>query len=518
MLRRLLVVGLAWAFFCAPAARARRNGRDLLLPLVRRRRRRDGAWQHWNQNGHRPPSDLYSRFYPGARPVLEQRPGGRRAADDADRVGGRRRGRRLVVGPRLRRGRAAAARRRGGAAPRARRRASTSSRTPDRSPASVALDLGYLASLRRAGRLRLPPARLRRRGLGGGARRRCPRRCGSSPARRRSASPLPAASTASTPTTSSRTPAAKFARLCAQAHAMHLACAPSVGPGYDGQPGRRAAASAGRARTGPTYDLLWTAALAAHPDVVVDHELQRVGRGHADRARPGPARLRRLRRRLGPRGRRRAETAYLARTTYWTARFHGAPVGATVDLSGMATRAVPAPLAQLPNALTLARLALIPVFVVLMVKAGDAHSWPAGIVFGDRRRDRPDRRLPRAALARRVAVREDRRPARRPADDRRRRHPPRRLRPAAVGRARRDRRARPAAPRRLARARAARHRPRRERARQGRDLAPLRRRSASASSRTTTRAGRSGSSGSASAPPSSLRCSTCATRWKALQR
>ena len=48
----------------------------------------------------------------------------------------------------------------------------------------------------------------------------------------------------------------------------------------------------------------------------------------------------------------------------------------------MATPAVPAPLAQLPNALTLARLVLIPVFVVLMVEAGDAHSWPAGILFG----------------------------------------------------------------------------------------------------------------------------------------
>jgi CDP-diacylglycerol--glycerol-3-phosphate 3-phosphatidyltransferase len=48
----------------------------------------------------------------------------------------------------------------------------------------------------------------------------------------------------------------------------------------------------------------------------------------------------------------------------------------------MATRAVPAPLAQLPNALTLGRLAAIPVFVALMVKAGDAHSWPAGILFG----------------------------------------------------------------------------------------------------------------------------------------
>src|SRR5437868_9777355 len=48
----------------------------------------------------------------------------------------------------------------------------------------------------------------------------------------------------------------------------------------------------------------------------------------------------------------------------------------------MATRAIPAPLAQLPNALTVGRLALIPVFVVLMVHAGDTHSWPAGILFG----------------------------------------------------------------------------------------------------------------------------------------
>src|SRR5207302_10330460 len=48
----------------------------------------------------------------------------------------------------------------------------------------------------------------------------------------------------------------------------------------------------------------------------------------------------------------------------------------------MATRAVPAPLAQLPNALTVGRLLLIPVFVALMVKAGDSLSWPAGILFG----------------------------------------------------------------------------------------------------------------------------------------
>ena len=46
----------------------------------------------------------------------------------------------------------------------------------------------------------------------------------------------------------------------------------------------------------------------------------------------------------------------------------------------MATRAVPAPLAQIPNALTILRLALIPVFVVLML-GDDPANWPAGIVF-----------------------------------------------------------------------------------------------------------------------------------------
>jgi CDP-diacylglycerol--glycerol-3-phosphate 3-phosphatidyltransferase len=48
----------------------------------------------------------------------------------------------------------------------------------------------------------------------------------------------------------------------------------------------------------------------------------------------------------------------------------------------MATRAVSVPLQQLPNALTVARLCLIPVFVALMLTAEGGHSWPAGIVFG----------------------------------------------------------------------------------------------------------------------------------------
>ena len=47
----------------------------------------------------------------------------------------------------------------------------------------------------------------------------------------------------------------------------------------------------------------------------------------------------------------------------------------------MAARAVPASLQQLPNALTLLRLALIPVFVALVLGADEGYSWPAAIVF-----------------------------------------------------------------------------------------------------------------------------------------
>jgi CDP-diacylglycerol--glycerol-3-phosphate 3-phosphatidyltransferase len=48
----------------------------------------------------------------------------------------------------------------------------------------------------------------------------------------------------------------------------------------------------------------------------------------------------------------------------------------------MATRAVSAPLAQLPNVLTVARLAIIPIFVAVVIQAGGEASWGAGILFG----------------------------------------------------------------------------------------------------------------------------------------
>lgn len=47
----------------------------------------------------------------------------------------------------------------------------------------------------------------------------------------------------------------------------------------------------------------------------------------------------------------------------------------------MAERVVPVHLARIPNALTIARFAAIPLFIVLMVPAEGGKSWPAAIVF-----------------------------------------------------------------------------------------------------------------------------------------
>ncbi len=40
------------------------------------------------------------------------------------------------------------------------------------------------------------------------------------------------------------------------------------------------------------------------------------------------------------------------------------------------------PLERLPNALTIARFALIPLFVAFLLSAEGGHSWAAGVVFG----------------------------------------------------------------------------------------------------------------------------------------
>jgi CDP-diacylglycerol--glycerol-3-phosphate 3-phosphatidyltransferase len=51
-------------------------------------------------------------------------------------------------------------------------------------------------------------------------------------------------------------------------------------------------------------------------------------------------------------------------------------------LDSVSAPAVSAPLTQIPNALTILRLALIPLFVALLIPADGGESWPAAIVFG----------------------------------------------------------------------------------------------------------------------------------------
>src|SRR3982751_1222821 len=70
LLRRLLVVGLAGACLCVPAAARALDATTVAIlyypwyqtPSL------DGTWQHWNQNGHVPPYDVYSRYYPSHGP------------------------------------------------------------------------------------------------------------------------------------------------------------------------------------------------------------------------------------------------------------------------------------------------------------------------------------------------------------------------------------------------------------------------------------------------------------------
>jgi glycoprotein endo-alpha-1,2-mannosidase len=58
-----------------------------------------------------------------------------------------------------------------------------------------------------------------------------------------------------------------FRRICDEAHAVHLLCAPSVGPGYDARRGSGDPVVKSR-RDGRTYDAMWRAAIASGADRV----------------------------------------------------------------------------------------------------------------------------------------------------------------------------------------------------------------------------------------------------------
>jgi glycoprotein endo-alpha-1,2-mannosidase len=113
---------------------------------------------------------------------------------------------------------------------------------------------------------------------------------------------------------------AKFIRLCSEAHAHGLLCMPSVGPGYDGARAGELSLSRARLR-GTTYDNLWKAAIAARPDGITITSFNEWGEGtqiEPAAAKPGYLSYNGS---WGLRG-TAAQTAYLTRTAYWTARFH----------------------------------------------------------------------------------------------------------------------------------------------------------------------------------------------------
>jgi glycoprotein endo-alpha-1,2-mannosidase len=318
LLRRLLVVGLATAGLALPAS-ARAHAAPAVAifyypwyatPAV------DGRWAHWNQNWHRPPADVYSRFYPASGPYSSSDPAvlERQMAEIAgagvDQLVVSWWGRGSDEDTRLAAVLASAQRHQLTVAVHL-------EPYEGRTPATVAGDLAYMSSLGIRDVYVYHPRDLTTADW----------------TAMRAQSPAGLRLFAGTPLVGWAAAAHfegfytydflnfgadKFARLCQEAHAVHLLCAPSVGPGYDGRRAGEPPGGRGR-RAGQTYDLLWSAALAAAPDVVTITSFNEWGEGtQIEPAEPrkgydtyagawgltGDA----------------AEFAYLSRTAYWTGR------------------------------------------------------------------------------------------------------------------------------------------------------------------------------------------------------
>jgi glycoprotein endo-alpha-1,2-mannosidase len=112
-----------------------------------------------------------------------------------------------------------------------------------------------------------------------------------------------------------------FRRLCAQAHAQHLLCAPSVGPGYDARRGS-GDPRVKRRRNGATYDSMWKMAIASGADRVTITSFNEWHEGTqiepaAPAGRHGAYRYLSYNGAWGLHG-PAAELSYLARTRYWS--------------------------------------------------------------------------------------------------------------------------------------------------------------------------------------------------------
>lgn len=112
-----------------------------------------------------------------------------------------------------------------------------------------------------------------------------------------------------------------FRRLCDEAHARQLLCAPSVGPGYDARRGSGDPVVKWR-RNGVLYDAMWRSAVAAHADRVTITSYNEWHEGTqiepaAPSGRHGAYRYFSYDGAWGLHG-QTATTAYLARTRYWS--------------------------------------------------------------------------------------------------------------------------------------------------------------------------------------------------------
>jgi hypothetical protein len=278
----------------------------------------DGTWQHWDQNQHRPPLDLYSRYFPAqgpyssGNPAVLERQMTQIASAGVDEVIVSWWGRGSSEDRRLPAVLAAARRHRLTVAVHL-------EPYDGRSPATVAQDLSYIASLGIRDVFVYHPADF----------------AAADWASIRAAAPASLRLFAGTPLVGFAAAGkfdgfytydfltyngSKFARLCQEAHAAHLLCAPSVGPGYDGVRAGETSPGIGR-RNGQTYDLLWSAVLHASPDIVTITSYNEWGEG--TQIEPSAPRRGYLSYdgAWGLSG-QAAQFAYLTRTQYWASLAH----------------------------------------------------------------------------------------------------------------------------------------------------------------------------------------------------
>ncbi|MES1247710.1 MAG: alpha-mannosidase [Actinomycetota bacterium] len=310
-------MGLGTVCFCMPAAaRAATVGIFYYpwysTPAV------DGTWQHWNQNSHRPPFDLYSHYFPSSGayasddPAVLDRQMTQIAGAGVDELIVSWWGRGSVEDRRLP-AVLAAARRHGLTV------AIHLEPYPGRSPATVQQDLAYVAGLGIRDVYVYHPRDF----------------APSDWAAVRAAAPPTVRLIAGTQLVGFAAAGgfsgiytydfmtyggSSFVRLCHQAHAQHLLCAPSVGPGYDATRAGESSPGRGR-RNGQTYDQLWTAALQATPDVVTITSYNEWGEGTQIEPAVPRAGYLSYDGAWGMTG-LAAQFAYLTRTQYWDAMAH----------------------------------------------------------------------------------------------------------------------------------------------------------------------------------------------------